>query len=613
MNARLLSSRRFLPLFATQLLGALNDNLFKSGLIVALTVGAAAREGLAVDALVNLASAALILPFFFFSALAGQLADKLDKARLIRALKVSEVAVMALAAVGFHFGHLPLLFVALFLMGTQSAFFGPVKYGILPQHLDADELMAGNGLVEMGTFLAILVGTLAGGLVIALPDVGPYALGALVLAVGVAGVVSSRQIPNAPPSAPRLLLDTNLARGTLRTLRRARANRPAFKSILGASAFWFLGALVLAQLPLIATDVLGGDEQTITVLLAIFSVGIGAGSVLAEKAGGGRIELGLVAPSAFVIAALLGHLAYSLTVAPGDGAVPWTVGLDLFGIGLLGGLYIVPLYALMQERSGEDERSQIIGANNIVNAAFMVAAAMFAVGLRALGASLPELFVFGALFQLTVALIAVAWTRDFVLRAAIGLGVRTIYRARTEGLAHVPTHGPAIVAANHVSFVDAMVLGGLCPRPIRFVMYHRIHDAWPLRWFFKACRAIPIAPRSEDPERLAQAMAEIERALEDGELVGLFPEGKLTRDGEMDAFRPGIERILARTPVPVVPVALRGLWGSVFSYAGGPPLKKLPKRLHSRVEVVAGPQIAPEQLSADGLARTVAALRGGAR
>ncbi len=608
MNRRLLASRRFFPLFATQLLGALNDNLFKSGLIVALTVGAATRTGLGVDALVNLASAALILPFFLFSALAGQLADKLDKARLIQALKVTELLVMGLAVVGFKLESLPLLFGALFLMGTQSAFFGPLKYGILPQHLDADELMAGNGLVEMGTFLAILAGSLLGGLVVAVPALGPTLLGGLLLVVAVAGWLGARAIPAAPPSAPELALDFNLARGTWQTLQLARANRPAFKSILGASAFWFLGALILAQLPLIATDVLGGDERTITALLAIFSVGIGVGSVLSEKLGRGRIELGAVAPAALAIAALLADLAHSLAVAPADGAIGWRLGLDLFGLGLAGGLFIVPLYALMQERSEPSERSRIVGANNIVNAAFMVAAALFAVGLRALGGTLPQLMLAAAVFALATAAIATAWTRDFVVRAIVSVVVRLMYRTDVSGLDALPRHGPAIVAANHVSYMDAAILGGLCARPVRFVMDHRIHDAWPLRWFFRLCRAIPIASRGEDPARLDAAMEEIARALEDGEVVGIFPEGRLTRDGDMNPFRPGIERILARTPAPVIPVALDGLWGSVFSYAGGPPLKKLPRRFYSRVRVVAGAAMDPGGLDADRLEREVERL-----
>lgn len=600
----LLRSRRFAPLFVTQLLGAFNDNVFKSALVVTVTLGGAARAGLSVDALVNVASALLILPFFLFSALAGQLADRLDKARLMRALKLTEVGVMGLAVLGFQLGSLPLLLGSLFLMGAQSAFFGPVKYGILPQHLGAHELVRGNGLVEMGTFVAILGGTLIGGLVIALPGVGTVALSALVLVIAAAGYVAARQVPDAPPSAPGLALDFHLARSTWRTLRLARANRPAWKAIVGASWFWFLGALLLAQLPLIAADHLGGDAHTITVLLALFTVGVGLGSLASDRLTGGRIEIGHVAPASLALTALLVDLALAIAAAPAAGHVPFRVGADLTLLGLAGGLYIVPLYALMQERSAPEERARVVAANNILNALFMVSAALFAVALRALGLSLPQLLLATAALSGVATLIALALTRDFVLRLLIAGVVRALYRVRARGLDAVPDHGPAVVVANHVSYVDALVLGGLCRRPIRFVMDHRIHDG-PLRPFFRAVRAIPIAPRGEDPTRLEAALDAIDAALEDGEVVGIFPEGKLTRDGALDVFKPGVERILERRPAPVVPVGLRGLWGSFFSHAGGRPFAKWPRRVWSKIEIQAGPVMAPEDVTADGLRAAV--------
>jgi len=606
----LLRTRRFAPLFVTQLLGALNDNLFKAALVVMLTVGTAERTSISVETLVNLASALLILPFFLFSALAGALADKLEKARLIRALKVTEVAVMLVAAVGFHLGSLPLLFASLFLMGAQSAFFGPLKYAILPQHLEARELVGGNALVETGTFIAILAGTLAGGLIVALEGIGVTAISATVVGVALLGWLASRQVPEASPSAAHVAIDWNLARGTARTLRLARANRPAFRAILGASWFWFLGALLLAQLPLIATAAIGGDERTISVLLAVFSVGIGAGSMLCERLSRGRIELGLVAPASLAITFLLVDVAGAVAAAPGDGQIPLRLALDLLGLGLAGGVFVVPLYALMQERSASDERSRIVGANNIVNAIFMVGAAGFGIALSALGASAAHILAAGAALSLVATCITAALTRDFVLRLLVGRVVRAIYRVRTDGLENLPDHGPALVVANHVTYTDALVLGGLCRRPVRFVVYHRIYSQPLLRWFFRLVRAIPIAPKSEDPTQLARALEEIDRALAEGEIVGIFPEGKLTRDGELDEFRPGIERILAARPVPVVPVALRGLWGSFFSYAGGAPLRKWPRRVWSRIEVVFGRSVAPAAASAERLRARVAELRG---
>jgi len=616
VSTSLLLRRRFGPLFLTQLLGAANDNLFKSALVVTVTVGALARADAPVQLYVSLSTALLILPFFLFSSIAGQLADKLDKARLIRALKVTELSVMGLATLGFSLNSLPILFAALFLMGAQSAFFGPVKYAILPQHLAARELVLGNGLVEMGTFVSILAGTLAGGLLVAVPSTGRALLSGLLLVVALAGWAAARAIPAAPSSRPNLALDWNLARGTWRTVAMARRNRPVFLAILGASWFWFLGALLLAQLPLMATDLLGGDERTITGLLAIFSLGIGIGSVACARLTAGRIELGLVAPAGLAITGLLVELARALGAAPGDGSIGARVGLDLFALGLASGLFIVPLYALMQERSAPEERSRVIAANNILNAAFMVASAFFAVGLRAAGCSLEEILLAAAALSLVAAIAAAARTRDSALRLLVGAAIRALYRIRARGLENVPAHGPGVVVANHVTYLDAMILGGAIARPIRFVVYHRIYDAPALRWFFRACRAIPIAPRSEDPERLERALAEIDRALEDGELVGIFPEGQLTRDGRVGAFRGGIERILGRRPVPVVPVALRGLFGSFVSYEGGPPLTKRPRWLRREgaplpeVEVVVGQRLDPARASADALRTEMMALRG---
>ena len=339
-------------------------------------------------------------------------------------------------------------------------------------------------------------------------------------------------------------------------------------------------------------------------------MGVGLGSVLSERLGGGRIELGWVALASLAVSALLIDLAFSVSAAPGDGAVPSRLGFDLFALGVAGGLYVVPLYALMQERSAVEERARIVGANNIVNAIFMVAAAAFAAGLAALGLSLSALLLWTAALSVVATIVVAVLTRDFVMRLAVHAFVRCIYRVRVEGLEHVPDHGPAILAANHVSYADALVLGAHCRRPVRFVMDHRIHDQPMLRWFFRLVRVIPIAPRSQDPARLERAMEEIDRALAEGEIVGLFPEGKLTRDGELDVFRPGLERILARRPVPVVPVALRGLWGSIFSYAGGAPFAKWPRRFWSRVEIVFGRALAPNRVRAVEVGEQVAALRG---
>jgi 1-acyl-sn-glycerol-3-phosphate acyltransferase len=614
---QLLRSRRFHPLFLTQLLGALNDNLFKSALVMTITFGVASRSGVSLSGLLNLASALLILPFFVFSALAGQLADKLEKSRLVRALKLAEAAIMVVATVGFLLESVPLLLVALFLMGTQSAFFGPVKYAILPQHLRDEELVAGNGLVEMGTFVAILAGTIVGGLVIAIGPLGPTIASGLVLATAAAGWVASRRIPPAPAAAPALRIDWNAVRATRDTLRIAGRDRSVLGAVLAASWFWLFGALFLTQFPIFARDVLGGGELTVTWLLAIFSMGIGAGSVACERIARGRIELALVplaAVSMTVFAADLAIFTAPMTAAgepTGPLSVPPRVAVDLFLLGASGGLFIVPLYALMQRRSREHERSRVVAANNIANALFMVVAAGAAVALRAAGMTVPELFLVTAAANGVVAVVAAVWLRRWLLRVVISVLVRTTYRVRARGLERIPDAGPALLVCNHPSFADAVILGGLCPRPVRFVMYHGVFRIPALRWFFRLVRAIPIAPRREDPEVMEAAFDEIDRALAAGELVCIFPEGKVTRDGRVDEFRPGFERILARRPVPVVPLGLRGMWGSFFSWKHGPPMRSWPRRFWARIEVVVGAALPPAGLAAETLRREVLALSHG--
>lgn len=611
----LLRTRRFAPLFVTQLLGALNDNLFKSALVITVTFGAAARTDISLDALVNLSSALLIVPFFSFSALAGQLADTMDKAKLTRALKLVEFAVMGVAVVGFHTASLPLLFAALFMMGTQSAFFGPVKYAVLPQHLEPTELVAGNGLIEMGTFVAILAGTILGGLVIAVPGIGTAVLSAVLLAVAATGYLSSRAMPAAPPTSSAKL-DLNLVRATVTTVKIAHEDRGVWLSILGASWFWFVGALLLAQFPVFTQEVLNGDEYVVTALLAIFSVGVGIGSVACEKLTSGRVDVGIVPLAGAAMALALADLALTAAghVAPtevvGPRGVPVRIALDLFFLGAAGGLFIVPLYALMQHRAKESERSRVIAANNIVNAVFMVVAAVFAVALRELGASIPTLFLVTATLHAVAVIVTGVKVYRRLLRIVFGRIVRTVYRVRVRGLENIPADGAALLVPNHVGFLDALIVGGLAHRPVRWVMDHRFFNMPGAGWFFRLVGAIPIAPRHEDPAMMERAFEAIDQALADGEVVGIFPEGKLTRDGELNDFRPGIERILDRRPVPVVPVGLRGLWGSFFSHAGGKPMGQAPRRFWSRVEVIYGAPVDGAHATATKLRQRVLALRG---
>jgi len=614
---KLLAQRRFGPFFATQFLGAFNDNIFKNALIVLIAFQVAGEQS--PEVLINISAGLFILPFFLFSATFGQLADKLDKARLIRITKLLEVLIMVAAAVAFMVDSLGLLIALLFLMGVQSALFGPVKYSILPQQLKPAELVGGNGLVESGTFLAILLGTLAGGLLIG-TDQGATWVGLTLVAVALIGLVTSRWVPATAPTVPDLKVNLNPLTETWRIYKFLRGNRTVFLSILGISWFWLLGALYLAQLPLYAKDVLGANEQVVTLLLVLFSVGIGIGSLLCEKLSGGKVELGLV-PFGSIGLTIFGiDLFFTPNMAGGDMLVgagefirqPGALRLlvDILGIGTFGGFYIVPLYALIQQRSAPSHRSRVIAGNNIMNALFMVGGAVFAVVALGAGLEIDALFLALAVMNAAVAVYIYSLVPEFTMRFMTWILIHVLYRIDKQDLQQIPEEGPAVLVCNHVSFVDAMVVGGCCPRPVRFVMYYKIFNVPILNFIFRTARAIPIAGSKENPQLLEQAYTDIADALEAGELVCVFPEGQITRDGALNEFRPGVERILARNPVPVVPLALRGLWGSFFSRRYGTAMMSIPRRFLSRIALVAGHPIPGENVSAVKLQQAVAELRG---
>ncbi|MEF8752524.1 MAG: MFS transporter [Accumulibacter sp.] len=617
----LLKARRFGPFFATQFLGAFNDNLFKNALVVLLTFQAASWTAIRPEVLTNLAAGTFILPFFLFSATAGQLADKYDKARLARLVKLLEILIMGIALLGFAIHSLPILFAALFLLGLHSTLFGPVKYAILPQHLRESELVGGNALVEAGTFVAILIGTLAGGLLAGVAH-QPTWVAIAGLLIAVVGYLCSRGIPAAAAPAPELVVSLNPISETWRNVGFARQNRTVFLSILGISWFWLYGALFLAQFPAYARFVLGGDEASVTLLLAVFTVGIGVGSLLCERLSAGQVEIGLV-PFGSIGLTLFGiDIAFaSPTLLPAGAplslsgllalAGTWRVLLDLFALGLFGGFFIVPLYALIQLRSPVDQRARIIAANNILNALFMVAGSLAAAGLLGDGLTIPALFGVAALCNAAVAVYIYSLVPEFMLRFVAWLLIHSFYRLRQSGIGNIPEEGPAVLICNHVSFVDPLVIAAASRRPIRFVMDHRIHRMPLIGFVFRHMRAIPIAPAREDAAMMEAAFEEVAQALAAGELVAIFPEGRITDNGELYPFRPGVQRIVGRTPVPVIPMALQGLWGSFFSRKDGPAMSRpLRRGIFSRIALTVGTPVAPAAATPEHLQEIVAGLRG---
>jgi 1-acyl-sn-glycerol-3-phosphate acyltransferase len=615
----LLKQRRFLPFFVTQFLGAFNDNVFKNALVILIAFQVAGADASRSNLLINLSAGLFVLPFFLFSASAGQLSDKYEKSRYIRWVKLLEIAIMSAAAVGFYLGNVYWLIALLFLMGFQSTLFGPAKYSILPQHLKPEELVGGNAWIETATNLAILLGTILGGILIALPQ-GPYWVAGVVVGLAVLGYLSSWAIPPAPPAAPDLRINWNPLSETWNILRLTYQNFTVFQSVLGISWFWFLGSVYVAQLPNFTKLTLGGGEHVITLLLALFAIGIGAGSLLCERMSGHRVELGLVpfgsigltvfgvdlffaTPAAAPSGELLGVLAF--LSQPGS----WRIVLDVVLIGMFGGFFIVPLYALVQQRSEPSHLSRVIAGNNILNAVFMVAAAIIAVVMLDRGLNIPQLLLLMAIFNAAVAVYIFGLVPEFLMRFIVWILVNIGYRLKTRGLENIPEEGPAVVACNHVSYMDALVVIGCCRRPIRFVMDHQIFKIPLLNFVFRTAGAIPIAPARENPKILERAYDRVARYLEGGEVVGIFPEGRLTADGEIGPFKAGIEQIIQRTPVPVVPMALRGLWGSFFSRRFGKAMNNFPRRFWSRIELVVGEPVPPEQATSALLRERVVALR----
>ncbi len=631
----LLRQRRFAPFFWTQFLGAMNDNIFKIGFTSLVTYQAARFSGVDPKTVAFLISAIFIAPFVLFSATSGQLADKYDKAMITRWVKTFEIAVMLLGAAAFWLHDLMLLYTCTFLMGVHSTVFGPAKQAYLPQQLGTDELVGGNGLVEMGTFVAILLGTIVGGVAAASGAAdgatrsaaasGTVWLGGICIAVALAGRLASAFVPACPSLQSDLRVNWNPFSETWRNLRLARANRTVFLSLLGISWLWFVGATFLASFFNFAKDVLSGDPDVVTVLLAMFSLGIGIGSLLCDRLGRRRIEIGLVPLGSIGMSVFGIDLFFASHALPAAShlltvgeflrvGAHWRVLADLFLLAMFAGFYSVPLYALIQSRSEPSHRARIMAANNILNSLFMIVSALMAMALSKAGVGIPGIFLTTALLNIVVAGYIYALVPEFLLRFVAWVLMRTVYRMRLVNVERIPAEGPAVLVCNHVSYVDAIVIMAQSPRPIRFVMDHRIFRRPISGWVFRHAKAIPIAPAHEDAACLAAAYDACAKALAEGDLVCIFPEGKLTRTGEINPFRHGVTEILERAAVPVVPMALRGLWGSTFSrHADSGQARPVRRGLTSRLTLAVGEPLAPGEVTLDRLQEVVAELRGARR
>lgn len=615
----LFKKRFFSSYFVTQALGALNDNVYKSALLIFIAYQASAELNLNSDMLNNIAAGLFILPFFMFSATAGQIAEKFEKSALIRKIKLLEITIMICAVIGFYLNNIWFLLLVLFLMGFQSSLFGPIKYSILPQHLDDSELLGGNGLVEMGTFLSIIIGTVIGGVLIGRGDIGVQILSGLLLAISITGYLASRKIPDTPSTQSDLKINWNPITQTWKTFKFARRQKVVFLSILGVSWFWFYGAVFLTQIPNFTKVSLNGNDLVATLILATFSVGIGLGSVLCEFLSGRKVELGLVPFGAigmtwFAIDIFLAnpHSSFTGALSPTeylsqDGAIRTLINCAF--VGIFGGFYIVPLYALIQERCERSHLSRVIAGNNILNAFFMVIAAVLGAVLLGNGMTIPQFFLLVAIMNALVAIYIFTLVPEFLMRFLVWILIHTVYRVKKKGLDNIPDEGAHVLVCNHVSYVDALIIAGSIRRPVRFVMYHKIFKIPVLSFIFRTAKAIPIAGANEDKELLNKAMYQIAEALENGEVVCIFPEGKLTTDGEMNAFKSGIERIIETTPVPVIPMALQGLWQSLFSRKKVNKIIDRLKRIRTKVTLIVGEPIPQQDVTKEYLQEVVTELR----
>ena len=570
MAAHLMTSRRFAPLFWCQFFSAFNDNFLKNALVILILFRLGGGHS---GELIALAAAVFIAPFFFLSGLGGQLADRFDKAIVARRLKLAEIAVAGLAVAGFATHSLELMFCALGLFGVIAALFGPIKYGILPDHLAREELPAGNALVEGATFLAILFGTIAGGIA-AQGGGNPVPFGALIVAFAFACWGASLLIPRTGQAAPELRVDPNVARSTASLITLLRADPRLWWGGIVASWFWLIGAVVLSLLPPLVKDALGGDEQVVNAYLAVFSVAIAVGSGLASWLAHGRIILLPTLIGAVIIGAFaldLGFATFGATPAAAPLGV-WAmltsarglhVAIDLAGLAIGGGLFIVPTFTAVQAWAGADRRARVVAAVNVLNAAFMVVGTLAIGAIQFAGVGTPMLFLL-----IGVANFAVAGAVGRTMPASglvdfLSILFRAVYRLEVHGLDNLKNAGPnPIIALNHVSFLDAALAVSLLERNPVFAIDHGIAQRWWVKPFLRFTRAMPLDPTKPMATR---TLINVVRA---GETLVIFPEGRITVTGSLMKVYDGAGLIADKTGAQVVPVRIDGLEATPFSRLG---------------------------------------------
>ena len=568
MTLDLLNHPRFRGLFWTQFLGAMNDNFFKNALVI-LTLFRLAQEG--GPMLVTAAAGIFILPFFLFSALAGQIADKYERSAVTRRIKIAEIVIMACGAAAMFAGHIPSLLLILFLMGTQSTLFGPIKYGVLQDLVGRGRLMDANALFEAGTFLAILFGTIAGGILI-LQAGGLWIVSIGMLGMAVLGYLASRQIPALPAPDPSLKLNPNFLGETVKLMRYVSGHSAIWKATLGISWFWFVGAVFLAQVPTFTKVLVGGNEALVTFFLAIFSIGIGVGSFLAARITQGRIRLTSVPFAAIGMAIFTVDLYFAARSLPpasenliGIGGFlstfsGWRIVVDLLGISASGGLFVVPLFAAVQAWAEDEYRSRVIAAVSIVNAALMVASSVITLVLQTAGLDVAQIFLLTGLANVVVAVYVIALLPDDLLRGIARGLFAFLYRVEVKGLENLENAGErAVVVVNHLSLLDApIMLSVLSEKPL-FAIYTGMAKKWWVKPFLSLVEAMPV-----DPAHPMTVKTLTSRVKEGGTLV-IFPEGRITVTGALMKIYDGPALIADKADAMIVPARIEGAERTPFS------------------------------------------------
>lgn len=571
----LLKTRRFLPLFITQFLGAFNDNVYKNALVILITYVFSTELKLNPAILITLAAGIFILPFFIFSALAGQLADKFEKSRLIRYTKMAEIILMLFAAIGFYLHSVALLIAILFLIGTQATFFGPMKYSILPAHLDVDELIPGNALLEAGTFLAILLGTISGGILATLLE-APFFISIIIILVALMGFITSLWIPAAESSDASLTININIPRETWNIVAYTLKNRSLFLSILGISWFWLVGATYLSQFPTYAKNILGANSSVVTLFLTYFTLGIGIGSLLCNRLLRGKIN------TTYIPIAALGMTIFGidLVIASQYGLKNsaaliglseflsywghWRILIDLLLLSICGGIYIVPLYAMLQHKSEPSHCSRAIASNNIMNALFMTVAAIATSLMLFWHFSVTQVFLSVAIANFFVAIyICNLLPQTLIKSFLIGL-FKLVYRAEIQGIENYYQAGKRVlIVANHASFLDAALLAAFLPETLTFAINTQVAEKWWMKRLLKFINTFPI-----DPTKPLATKSLIVYLRKDHHVV-IFPEGRITITGALMKIYEGPGLIADKADATILPIRIEGAQYTPFSYLKG--------------------------------------------